>query len=92
MQVAAAQSQPLASTLYQTYNATAAQVGFGQCNESNPVVLTTPGAAPAKTLTGEPLTQLTDAEAQATMGENLLPQNSALALIADTLRCFYMAL
>ena len=74
MQVAAAQSQPLVSSLYQTYNATAAQVGYGQCNESNPVVLTSPGAAPAKTLTGEPLIQLTDAEAQATIGEHLPPQ------------------
>jgi hypothetical protein len=62
-QVASAQSQPMTSSLYQTYNATAAQVGFGQCNESSPVVLTTPGKF---TLQGEPLTQITDAQAQAT--------------------------
>jgi len=66
MQVAYAQSQPMTSTLYQTYNITAAQVGFGQCNESAPVVLTTPGKF---TLTGAPLTQLTDAQAQATIGK-----------------------
>jgi len=67
-QVAYAQSQPMTSTLYQTYNITAAQVGFGQCNESAPVVLTTPGKF---TLTGAPLTQLTDAQAQATIVDGI---------------------
>ncbi len=75
LQVASAQSQPMTSSLYQTYNATAAQVGFGQCNESSPVVLTTPGKF---TLQGEPLTQITDAQAQATTGED--PHSSASGL------------
>lgn len=60
MQVASAQTAPLSSTLFQTYNATSGIVGFGQCNESSPIALTSPGPT---TPTGDKLTQLSEADA-----------------------------
>lgn len=59
----------MASTLFQTYNATSAQTGFQACNESYPVVGVTPSNY---TNDGSPMTVLDGAAAGQVQGNGAL--------------------